>query len=330
MDHKNQHFGEFDLIDHLTSRLPKFGLGNQIVEGIGDDAAVINRGDGKLELITVDTLVENDHFTVDWSTPEQIGRKAMEVNVSDIAAMGGQPTMALVSLVINDQTENSWLERVYEGIREVCEKYQVQIIGGDTTHGATRMLSITQFGEVDQADLCLRSMAKAGDLICVTGKVGGSTAGYKALRSGFKVNELPEYLRKRHLEPKARMDVVGRLKKFANAMIDVSDGVGSEVRHIAKKSGLGAQIFKEKLPVDQEVLTMEEQLGLEKFSCALSGGEDFELLFTVEQQQAAGLRAIFDDFTVIGEMLADTGVLVCVGENGNVEEMPRGYDHTVV
>lgn len=315
--------GEFGLISHLTKNFPKYS--KNIKVGIGDDAAVIIPSKNDQLVITTDTLVENDHFNCNWSTPFQIGKKAIEINVSDIAAMGAEPTYVLVSIVITTKTDITWLSQVYRGIKQVCQKYKISLIGGDTTKGSIHMISVTMLGAANKP--CLRSGAKVGDLICVSGQIGGSAAGYFGLKSGKK---LAPYIKKRHLEPVARLDVSCKIAKFINAIIDISDGAGSEVKHIAKASQKGAIIYANRLPMHKDVLTMEKKLGLTKYYCALSGGEDFELLFTISKSNYKKISKLFkkDEISVIGEITANSNQLDLVLEDGSKKEIPGGWDHT--
>lgn len=317
--------GEFGLIKYLTKDFVNYN--KQVKLGIGDDAAIISSQKDKLEVMTLDTLVENDHFNCKWSTPYQIGMKSMEVNVSDIAAMGAVPNYALASIVITDNTDIKWLEDLYRGIKQVCDKYKISLIGGDTTRGSIKMVSVTMAGAAVKP--CLRSGAKKGDLICVTGQVGGSFAGYLGFKNKKK---LALYVKKRHLEPKARLDISNKIAQFASAMIDVSDGVASEVKHIANNSSKGAIIYAKNLPIHDDVFKMEEKLGLNKYYCALSGGEDFELLFTISKQNLAKLQKLKlinkNEISVIGEIVADKNKLELILENNKKTEIPGGWDHT--
>lgn len=299
---------EFQLIDTLTKNFQKYH--DQLEVGVGDDAAVVKHGD-KYLLLTCDTIVENDHFNCDWSTPEQIGRKAAEVNVSDIAASGGRPTYMLISLVLTKDTEEEWILRVYDGIKQVCDKYGISLVGGDTTHGSVKIINITLLGETNQP--ILRSGAKVGDLIGVTGVVGGSNAGLKLFLKNKPISGL---LRQRHLEPVARLDVSDKIAKYAHSLIDVSDGVASEVNHICQRSGVGAVVWAAKLPLCAGA-TVED---------ALSGGEDFELLFTVPEKDLDKLKNLVVDFTVIGQIV-DKSQGVILRRDGQEYPMPGGYDH---
>jgi len=297
---------EFQLIKTLTKNFKIYH--HDLKVGIGDDTAVIKNGK-KYFLLTCDCLVENDHFNCAWATPKQIGRKAVEVNVSDIAAAGGLPKYMLVSIVLTKDTREKWVKDVYTGMKEICDKYKITLAGGDTTHGPIKMLDIFLLGETKKP--ILRSNAKTNDLICVTGQVGGSTAGLKLFRQNKKV---PIILRQKHLEPKARLDVSHIIAKYANSMIDVSDGIGSEVRHICEESKKGAIIYAEKIPLCPGA-TLKD---------ALSGGEDFELLFTINKNKLKKLKNI--DYTVIGE-IKNKKYGIWLMKNFNKLLMPKGYDH---
>lgn len=314
-----QEMGEFGLIETITQGFCQY---HAVHTGVGDDAAVIPNGDA-FTLLTVDSLVEGDHFRCDWATPEQIGRKAAEVNVSDIAAMGGDPAYALVALVLSSDTPDDWVNGVYDGLRESFAQHGVTLLGGDTTHGAVRMLSITLLGKTKKP--ILRSGARAGDLICVTGQVGGSAAGWHSLRKGVKATEYTQF---RHLNPKCRLTASRSLRAFATSMIDVSDGVGSEVRHLCTQSGTGAVVQFAAVPVHPSVTATEQQLGLKPGTCAFSGGEDFELLFTLKSSDEPKLRLLFDDFTVIGTMTEEAMQRDLVLPDGTVVPIPKGWDHT--
>lgn len=329
--------GEFGLIDVWQKKLPKF---SGFSVGIGDDAAVRTLPNGNLEVWTTDTLVENDHFNRSWSSPEQVGSKAIEVNVSDVAAMGAVPKFVLVNLVLSPEISQEWTERLYDSIGRVCAKYEISVVGGDTTHGALAMISITCVGEIESknsGNLCLRSDAEVGDLICVTGEVGGSMAGYMGFKNGVLGDGIghPQgerlwdwcYVLKRHLEPKSRLGASGIIAPLAHAMIDVSDGVASEVKHICRRSSVGAKVFAEKLPIHEEVFAMEENLGKKKFSFALSGGEDFELLFTIAPENAKKLRGKFGDFSVVGEITGNKDQRDLILPNGDIDVLPGGWDH---
>lgn len=295
---------EFKLIKTLTKNFKAY---HDLKVGIGDDTAVIKYGK-KYLLLTCDCLVENDHFNCSWATPRQIGRKAVEVNVSDIAASGGLPKYILVSIVLTKDTLEKWVQEVYAGIKEICDKYQITLAGGDTTHGPIKMIDIFLLGETKKP--ILRNGAEINDLICVTGQAGGSTAGLKLFRQNKKV---PKILRQKHLAPKARLDIADKIARYAHSMIDVSDGIGSEVRHICEESRRGAVVYAEKIPLCPEA-TLED---------ALSGGEDFELLFTMPKKYLSKLKI---SFTVIGKVVNKNKGIYLVKQYKKIK-MPGGYDH---
>lgn len=290
---------EFKLINELTDDFMKYQ--SDLKAGVGEDVAVIKQNDGFL-LATTDALVENDHFNVEWSTPEQIGKKAVEVNVSDIASTGGRPTYLLASLVLRKATAEKWIKGVYRGMKRACDKYKITLAGGDTTHGEINVISVALLGKTKRP--ILRSGAKTGDLICVTGQVGGSSAGLNKLLTKKK---MPSILKKKHLEPVARLDVSGNIAKCANSMIDVSDGVASEIRHLCEQSQKGAMVRLDGIPLCPGATLRD----------ALSGGEDFELLFTVPKKDRVKLKNV--DFTVIGEIK---------NQNFGIRpDLPGGFDH---
>ena len=231
--------GEFALIKKLTNIIPS--QSKDVLVGIGDDAAVIRSSNNKdmFLLVTTDILVEGEHFKKSWGTAKQIGIKAIECNVSDIAAMGGVPTYLVISLAIPPTTKVEWCEQLYQGIDETCTSYGIVIVGGDTTQAPVETINITLLGSVSDKNVCLRSHAKAGDLLAVTGPLGASAAGLNLLKNSLP---LTAYLEKKHLTPKCRLDAALKLAPLVNAMIDISDGLASEVNHICNNSHVGATI----------------------------------------------------------------------------------------
>lgn len=310
--------GEFALIKRLTSK--KLNDEN-VIKGIGDDCAVLKYTRDKYLLVTTDMLVENDHFSLKWYTPYQVGMKVMESNVSDIVAMAGTPKYAFLSMSIKKDTPVEFMDEFYKGLYESAEKHGVLLIGGDTTHGTEYVFNLTLLGEVDKSLLRLRSMAKKGDLICVTGNLGGSTAGLELLLRG-KYGYLKD-----HLEPKSRTAREGRtIAKYANAMIDVSDGLAPEVRHICEESSVGARIYYEKIPLSKTTIESAKMVSLNPYDFALYGGEDFELVFTLPNENIDMLRKEFSDFTIVGEVLEKGEGIYILKENKRLE-VKRGYDH---
>ncbi len=310
--------GEFALIDAIAKTLGK-SKDKSIVAGIGDDAAVIEFDRKRYMLFTVDMLVEGDHFRREWSTPKQIGMKAMEVNVSDIAAMGGLPKYALASISLPDDTTVEFIEDMYAGMSHVARKYGFNVIGGNTTHGKKMVVDVVVVGLVEKERLCLRSDAREGDLICVTGDLGKSTAGLEALKTGLKGNV------KAHLEPTCRLKEARVISKYANAMIDVSDGLASEVKHICEMSNVGAKVMKDMIPVSKNTFNLARKVGKDAYDFALHGGEDFELVFTVRKSNLGRIR-LDVPVTVVGEIVPKReGVYIIDGRRK--QKLGGGYDH---
>ncbi|MCX6799281.1 MAG: thiamine-phosphate kinase, partial [Candidatus Diapherotrites archaeon] len=263
---KLRSIGEFGLIQ-MVKRKPR---NRNVLVGIGDDAAVVRFG-GKKLVWTIDMLVQDDHFSLKWSTPKQIGIKLMEVNVSDIGAMNAKPLYALISICLTKDTSVGFVKGLYEGIYSIARKYGIDVIGGDTTCGEKIVLDVTMIGE-PAGKLCLRSSAKKGDCIFVSGKIGDSTAGLELLRHNVKGFAR---IKKEHLQPTAELRKALAIGKIANSMEDVSDGLASEVRNICNESKCGAEIFVDKVPIAPDVKKAAALLGKSALDWALFGGEDF-------------------------------------------------------
>jgi len=308
---KIEELGEFGLIDRLAERI---GEKEGLIKGIGDDCAVLDDEDN-YTLLTTDMLVSGDHFNKKWHSPRQIGRKSMVVNISDIAAMGGYPEWSLVSIAIPDDIDVEYIDEIYSGMLEACQSYGSTIIGGDTTHGDLLVINVAIIGKVKKEDLCMRGDAKIGDKVCVTGDLGKSWAGLDLLRAGK--DGYTGY----HLQPECRLEEGRKLAPHANAMIDVSDGLASEVNHICRESGVGALIKKEKVPISKKTKEAAKTLDKDPMFWALSGGEDFELVFTIPEEKMSFIEDI--DFTEIGE-ITEEGVYLL---NGEKTELKGGYDH---
>lgn len=305
--------GEFDLIKHISAR----PIREEVICGIGDDAAVIKNGN-KFLLLTTDTIVEEDHFSFSYFTPEQIGIKAIESNLSDIAAMGGKPLYVLVSLVLKSDSTMYMVEEIYKGMRERCKKHNVDIIGGDTTHGDTNVITITLIGETDKKHLCMRKDAKVGDLVFVTGSLGASTAGLHLFRKGIKGFEMTK---KYHTTPQSRLDVSWKIADYANAMEDISDGLASELRNISEQSKCGAIIYADKVPIDKQTHTAAQACGEDALDFALYGGEDFELVYTVSKERSKTAYGY-----CVGEITKGSGVYL--RKDDRLTKLTKfGYDH---
>jgi len=311
--------GEFELIRRVT------GMAHAdpaIVKGVGDDCAVLEYTPERYLLVTVDMMVENDHFSLAWHTPYQVGSKLMESNVSDIISMGGTPRWAFISLALTPATDVEFMDDFYRGLYDSAARHKVALVGGDTTHGRDLVVNLALIGDVEKGLVRLRSKAMPGDLICATGDLGKSQAGLKLLLN----NRRDGYL-KGHLEPRCRMEWEGKaIARHARAMIDVSDGLASEVRHICEESGTGARIHWEKIPLSKDTREAASLISAVPEEYALYGGEDFELVFTIPEENISPLRQEFSDFTVVGEILAlDEGIFIL--RDGKKEEMKKGYDH---
>jgi len=284
--------GEFGLIDHLTRDFPL----NQAstIKGIGDDAAILEFLSGRT-VVSTDMLVEGVHFDLSYMPPQHLGYKAVAVNLSDIYAMNAKPSQITVSLAVSNRFGIEYLDKIYEGIRHACEVHEVDLVGGDTTSSYSGLiLSITAIGEVDENRITERGGAKENDLLVISGDLGGAYMGLQVLereKSVFQANpdaqpDLSEYSYavQRQLKPEARKDIPDLLEKLGvlpSSMIDVSDGLSSEVLHLSKASGMGFQIYEDKIPVDPTISKVCEEFKLSSTTVALNGGEDYELLFTI-------------------------------------------------
>ena len=285
--------GEFGLIDHLTKGVKP--THKSTLKGVGDDAAVLSYPDKKV-LVTTDLLLEGVHFDLVYTPLKHLGYKAAVVNFSDIYAMNGKPRQITVSLGISKRFSVEDMEMLYAGIRVACEDYGVDIVGGDTTSSLTGLtISITCIGEADKEKIVYRDGAQETDLICVSGNLGAAYMGLQLLErekkvlSGSTKDVQPdfagkEYILERQLKPEARRDIIEKLADAGikpTAMMDISDGLSSELMHICKQSNKGCRIYEEHLPIDYQTAAMAEEFNMNLTTCALNGGEDYELLFTV-------------------------------------------------
>ncbi|MFK8044088.1 MAG: thiamine-phosphate kinase [Crocinitomicaceae bacterium] len=330
--------GEFGLIDHITKNF----VNDQptTVKGIGDDAAVIDSGD-KYSLISTDMLVEGVHFNLMYTPLKHLGYKAVMVNLSDIYAMNGDATQITVSIAISNRFSVEAVEELYSGIKTACELYKVDLIGGDTTSSTSGLIiSITALGEVKKDEIAYRSGASENDLLVVSGDLGGAFMGLQVLEREKEVyKDNPEmqpelegfdYILERQLKPESRKDVIHFLKDLGvkpTSMIDVSDGLASEVLHLSKASGLGATIYEDKLPIDQETFDTARSFNLVPSTCALNGGEDYELLFTIKQSDFEKIKAN-SHFSIIGHFTDKSSAVQIVEKGGTVQELKaQGWQH---
>jgi len=287
--------GEFALIDRISSAFENNNP--ETVYGIGDDAAVL-QFDNQPIVITSDMLLEGVHFDLSYVPLAHLGYKAVAVNVSDVAAMNAIATQIIVNVAVSSRFSVEAIEEIYRGVKTACQNYSVDLVGGDTTSSKSGLvISITAIGKADSKNLVYRNGAKLNDILCVTGDLGAAYLGLQVLEREKQVFlENPEmqpnletydYVVKRQLKPEARLDIIHELKELSvlpTSMIDISDGLASEVLHLCKQSDCGIVVYEEKLPVDMQSFKVAEEFNLNATTCALNGGEDYELLFTVDQK----------------------------------------------
>ena len=306
--------GEFGLIDHLTEGIKPMHAST--LKGIGDDAAVLSYPTDKQVLVTTDLLLEGVHFDLVYTPLKHLGYKAAVVNFSDIYAMNGTPKQITVSLGVSKRFSVEDMEQLYAGIRLACEDYEVDIVGGDTTSSLTGLtISITCIGEADKDKVVYRNGAQETDLICVSGNLGAAYMGLQLLEREKKVlagtdkDVQPdfagrEYILERQLKPEARKDIIERLADAGiqpTSMMDISDGLSSELMHICKQSNKGCRVYEEHLPIDYQTAAMAEEFNMNLTTCALNGGEDYELLFTVPLSYHEKMQEI-SDIRLIGHI----------------------------
>ena len=330
--------GEFGLIERLTKQIQ---LRNKsTLKGVGDDAAVMNYG-SKCVVFSTDLLTEGIHFNLMYVPLKHLGYKSVVVNLSDIYAMNARPLQITVNLALSGKFSVEAVEELYTGIYQACENYGVDLVGGDTTSSLTGLtISISALGEADEKDLVYRSGARPGDLLCVSGDLGGAYMGLQLLEREnevFKVNPKMQpqlqgydYILGRQLKPEARMDIVNAFEKLQikpTSMIDISDGLSSEIMHLCKNSKTGCRLFEEKVPLDNQTKEMAAELNINPLVAALNGGEDYELLFTVAPEDAAKIKND-PDFTVIGEMTDPSqGTLLITTGGSEIPLHAQGWKH---
>ena len=302
--------GEFGLIDHLTKN---FKIKQKsTIKGIGDDAAVIDANNNQI-VVTTDMLVEGVHFDLSYVPLKHLGYKSVIVNLSDVYAMNAEATQITVSIAVSNRFPLEALEELYAGIETAAKIYNIDVIGGDTTSSTTGLIiSVTAIGEVRKDDVVYRNGAKPNDLLVVTGDLGGAYMGLQVLereKEVFKVNpnnqpdlDAYTYIMERQLKPEARKDIVKLLNDLnvkPTAMIDISDGLSSEILHICKSSKVGCDLYEDKIPLDPQVISTCEEFDIDSTTVALNGGEDYELLMTISQEDFPKIKGN-PNFTVIG------------------------------
>ena len=329
--------GEFGLIEHLTQNMPLKNA--ETLKGVGDDAAVLDYKD-KQVLVTTDLLLEGVHFDLTYVPLKHLGYKSAVVNFSDIYAMNGQPKQITVSIGLSKRFSVEDIEELYSGIRLACDVYGVDLVGGDTSASLTGLaISITCIGEGEKGKVVYRSGAKETDLVCVSGDFGAAYMGLQLLEREKKVfngekDFTPdfsgkEYLLERQLKPEARKDIVAALREagiLPTAMMDVSDGLSSELLHISKESHVGCRIYEERIPIDYQTAVMAEQFNMNLVTAALNGGEDYELLFTVplaDYDKVSNLKGV----KIIGHITKpELGNYLEGRDGGEVELKAQGWN----
>lgn len=323
--------GEFGLIKHLTGQI-ELGQSSSI-KGVGDDAAVIDANDF-LTVVSTDMLTEGVHFDLSYVPLKHLGYKSVVVNLSDIYAMNAEPRQILVSLAISNRFKLAAIEELYQGMLMACKKYKVDLVGGDTTSSTSGLvISITALGVAKKERLSYRSGAKQGHLLCVSGDLGGAYMGLQVLereKAVFKENpkvqpdlEGKDYILERQLKPEARHDIVELLRDLnivPSSMIDVSDGLSSEILHLCTQSNLGVELYEEKIPIDPLTYDTAREFNLDPTVCALSGGEDYELLFTIDMQHYEKIKNSMD-ISIIGHMTNPEKGCLMVSKSGTVHEI---------
>jgi len=330
--------GEFGLIERLTGEI-KICQGSTL-KGVGDDAAVIASGKEGL-VVTTDMLLEGVHFNLMYMPLKYLGYKSVVVNLSDVYAMNATPRQITVSIGISAKYSLSMVEELYQGIHLACEKYGVDLVGGDTTSSLTGMvISITAIGSAPLEDIVYRSGARPNDLLCVSGDLGGAYMGLQLLEREnevFKVNQRMQpqlegydYILQRQLKPEARGDVIDILKKMdirPHSMIDISDGLSSEILHICKASRTGCRLYEDKIPIDSQTKEMALEMNINPLVAALNGGEDYELLFTIPVTDFEKIKGD-PDITVIGHMTSeDEGAMLVTGSGALIPLVAQGFNH---
>ncbi|WP_167614330.1 thiamine-phosphate kinase [Maribellus sediminis] len=330
--------GEFGLIDRLTKGIEL--KNSSTIKGVGDDAAVMEFGD-KQVVVSTDLLTEGIHFNLMYVPLKHLGYKSVVVNLSDIYAMNATPKQITVSIAISGKFSVEAIDELYSGIHLACEKYNVDLVGGDTTSSLTGLtICITAIGEARKEDIVMRSGAQANDLLCVSGDLGGAYMGLQLLEREnevYKVNpnvqpqlDGYDYILERQLKPEARVDIVAAFKKLGikpTSMIDISDGLSSEIMHLCKNSGTGCSLFEDKIPMDNQTKQMAEELNINPLVAALNGGEDYELLFTLSLDDYEKIKND-PDFTIIGHMTeAAEGTNLITAAGSAIALQAQGWNH---
>ncbi|MCK5781121.1 MAG: thiamine-phosphate kinase [Flavobacteriales bacterium] len=328
--------GEFGLIEHLTKNIE---LKNESTKyGIGDDCAILDFGD-KQTLISTDLLVENVHFDLSYVPLKHLGYKAIMVNLSDVYSMMGKATQVTVSIALSNRFPIEAVEELYEGMRLACKLYDIDLIGGDTTSSNLGLvISVTSIGEVEKEKAVKRNGAKVGDLLVVSGDLGAAFMGLQVLereKEVYKVNPNSQpdlsgydYIMERQLKPEARKDIptiLNSLEVQPTSMIDISDGLSSEILHICKQSEVGCNLYEDKIPLDPTVISACEEFKLDSTTIALSGGEDYELLFTISQDDFEKVKGN-PHMSIIGH-ITESGANLITRAGESIPLKAQGWNH---
>lgn len=330
--------GEFGLIDRISE--PFKSVNPSSLKGVGDDAAVIDAGESAI-VVTTDMLVEGVHFDLSYTPLKHLGYKSVAVNVSDIAAMNARPEQITVSIAISNRFSVEAVEELYAGIRAACESYRVDLVGGDTTSSLSGLvISVTAIGRASKDRIVYRSGAKANDIVCVTGDLGAAFLGLQVLereKAVYASNpdmqpglDKYEYMVGRFLKPEARMDIIydlDELKVVPTAMIDISDGLASEIFHLSRQSGVGFRIFEDKIPLETFAYeTAAVEFKLDPATCALNGGEDYELLFTIPQEDFEKVKN-HQDIHLVGYVHEKAENVLITKQGNTVPLSAQGWNH---
>lgn len=330
--------GEFGLIKKINDH--NIVRNKSTLKAIGDDAAVIETGEG-VQLVSTDFLVEGVHFDLSYTPLKHLGFKAVAVNVSDIAAMNGIAEQVTVSIAISNRISLEAIDELYKGIQAACEAYGVDLVGGDTTSSLSGLIiSVTAIGKATKEKVVYRNTAKEGEVICVTGDIGGAYIGLQLLEREKQVYladssmqpdlEKNAYPVQRLLKPEARMDIIHELAEhnvIPTSMIDISDGLASEMMHICTQSKIGAKIFDNQLPIDESVKEAAVEIKLDPSTAALNGGEDYELLFTVTQEDFEKIKNLPDVFPIGITTKKEDGIYVVTASGRAYEMKAQGWQH---
>lgn len=331
--------GESEIISRLRKRV---SANPEVLLGIGDDAAVIKTPGGSDLIACCDLMVEGVHFRADWTPAHLLGRKALAVNLSDVASMGGTPKFAMISIAVPNRFSGDFVDNLFEGILELANDRGVSIIGGDTSSSPDSLfIDVSVIGEVERGKAITRRGAKVGDQIYVSGALGGSALGLSLLESGFRLDQSTDAsdpkrkaaLRLLSPEPRSQLGRAIGLAGLASAMIDVSDGLSTDLWHILEESGVGAVIDAGSIPIAECVTEIaSEAAGIDPLSLALNGGEEYELLFTATSSQKNALAELFDvqntRLNLIGEIVAQKGLRLVRNENSEPLS-PAGFEHLI-